>query len=85
MRDANGIFVKVYLYALHLACQGKSVENAEIAKALNILESDVMQAFTHWQACGAIVAQGTHEELMKSCEIYRDIYKAQQEGVSIGG
>ena len=34
---------------------------------------------------GRIAAQGTHEELMRTCEIYRDIYEAQQEGVSIGG
>ena len=34
---------------------------------------------------GRIVAQGTHEELMKTSEIYRDVYTAQQEGVSIGG
>ena len=34
---------------------------------------------------GRIVAQGTHEELMKNCGIYREIYTAQQEGVSIGG
>ena len=34
---------------------------------------------------GRIVAQGTHEELMKISEIYRDVYTAQQEGVSIGG
>ena len=30
-------------------------------------------------------AQGTHEELMKTCEIYREVYESQQEGVSIGG
>ena len=34
---------------------------------------------------GRIAAQGTHEELMESCEIYRDVYRSQQEGVSIGG
>ena len=34
---------------------------------------------------GCIVAQGTHEELIKNCEIYREVYQAQQEGVSIGG
>ena len=34
---------------------------------------------------GAVVAQGTHEELMKTCEIYREVYESQQEGVSIGG
>ncbi len=34
---------------------------------------------------GRIAAQGTHEELMERCEIYRDVYRSQQEGVSIGG
>ena len=28
---------------------------------------------------------GTHEELMKTCDIYREVYQSQQEGVSIGG
>ena len=34
---------------------------------------------------GRIAAQGRHEELMKTCDIYREVYTAQQEGVSIGG
>ena len=34
---------------------------------------------------GAVAAQGTHEERMKTCEIYREVYESQQEGVSIGG
>ena len=34
---------------------------------------------------GRLVAHGTHEELMKTCDIYRDVYQAQQEGVSSGG
>ena len=34
---------------------------------------------------GRLVAHGTHEDLMKTCDIYRDVYQAQQEGVSIGG
>ena len=34
---------------------------------------------------GRVVAQGTHEELMKNSEIYREVYTPQQEGVSIGG
>ena len=34
---------------------------------------------------GCLVAHGTHEELMRTCDIYRDVYQAQQEGVSIGG
>ena len=34
---------------------------------------------------GRVVAQGTHAELMKNCDIYREVYESQQEGVSIGG
>ena len=34
---------------------------------------------------GRVIAQGTHQELMESCEIYRDVYQSQQEGASIGG
>ena len=41
----------------------------------------------HWSGpvFGVVAAQGTHEELMKTCEIYREVYESQQEGVSIGG
>ena len=34
---------------------------------------------------GHVVGLGTHEELMKSCDIYREVYESQQEGVSIDG
>ncbi|MBQ8389701.1 MAG: ABC transporter ATP-binding protein [Oscillibacter sp.] len=34
---------------------------------------------------GRIAARGKHEELMKTSDIYREVYTAQQEGVSISG
>ena len=34
---------------------------------------------------GHVVGQGTHTQLMESCEIYREVYESQQEGVSIDG
>ena len=34
---------------------------------------------------GRVVAQGDHRQLMDSCDIYREVYESQQEGVSIGG
>ena len=34
---------------------------------------------------GRMVGQGTHAQLMESCEIYREVYESQQEGVSIDG
>ena len=34
---------------------------------------------------GHISAIGTHEELMVQSDIYREVYRSQQEGVSIDG
>ena len=34
---------------------------------------------------GHVVGLGTHEQLMKNCDIYRQVYESQQEGVSIDG
>ena len=34
---------------------------------------------------GCIVGQGTHAQVMDSCDIYREVYESQQEGVSIDG
>ena len=34
---------------------------------------------------GKIADMGTHEELMKTSEIYRDVYQSQQEGVGVDG
>ena len=34
---------------------------------------------------GRVADAGTHEELMKTSEIYRDVYQSQQEGASIDG
>ncbi|MCI8398183.1 MAG: ABC transporter ATP-binding protein [Oscillibacter sp.] len=32
---------------------------------------------------GRVAAQGTHQELMESCAIYREVYQSQQEGASL--
>ena len=34
---------------------------------------------------GKIVGSGKHDELLASCDIYREVYESQQEGVSIDG
>lgn len=52
--EANATFVKVYIYALGLASKGESIEFLDIAKALNLLESDVIQAFKYWAEKGWI-------------------------------
>lgn len=58
MPKANAAFVKVYLYALYAAASGRSMEYLDIAKALNLLESDVVQAFRYWQEQGALLING---------------------------
>lgn len=55
MPKANGSFVKVYLYGLMCSSiAGVEVTNKDIAKALDILESDVYNAWKYWQSIGLI-------------------------------
>lgn len=54
MPDANGGFVKVYLYALMCAENGIEISNAVLASKLGMLESDIVQAFAYWQEKGAV-------------------------------
>lgn len=59
MLDANGAYVKVYLYALMLAADGEAQEQSDIAKRLNLLESDVKNAFEYWKGKGLLTFDGT--------------------------
>ena len=54
MPKANATFVKIYLYALYFAHKNENVEYATIARELNLLESDVIQAFNYWQEEGVL-------------------------------
>jgi len=54
MPELNGAFVKVYLYVLMLANSNKSAENADIAKKLGLLESEVVRAFEILSECELI-------------------------------
>jgi ATP-binding cassette subfamily B protein len=50
-------------------------------RVTSVMEADLILVMDD----GCVVAQGTHAELMETCEIYRDVYQSQQEGVSIDG
>lgn len=54
MTDANGAYIKVYLFALSLAAKGNYMSNADIAKKLKLLESDVVNAFSYWMEKGVL-------------------------------
>lgn len=52
--QANPTHVMVYIYALGLCYSGKPSDNASIADALDILESDVIKAWKYWVKTGLI-------------------------------
>lgn len=52
--EAHPTHVMVYIYALGLCYSGKDSDNASIAKALDILESDVIKAWKYWVKTGLI-------------------------------
>ena len=50
-------------------------------RIISVMDADLIVVMDD----GRIAKMGTHEELMKNSEIYRDVYQSQQEGVSIDG
>ena len=66
------------------ACRTRLKDTTKIIiaqRVTSVMDADLIVVMDR----GRIAAQGKHEELMKTCEIYREVYTAQQEGVSIGG
>jgi len=47
-------------------------------RVVSVMEADLIVVMED----GRIAAQGTHGELMETCDIYRDVYESQQEGVT---
>lgn len=58
LKNANGEYVKVYLYISALAAGGEQMTTAELAKELNLIESDVLNAFAYWRQKGALQEDG---------------------------
>ena len=50
-------------------------------RIISVMEADLIVVMDD----GRIADMGTHEELMRTSEIYRDVYQSQQEGASITG
>lgn len=55
MKDANPTFIAVYIYGFR-QCFSQSPKGkvADVAKALNILESDVVRAWQYWEKKGVV-------------------------------
>ena len=58
MINANATYVKVYLYGLARCYGEEDVSNADIAQALDILESDVLKAWRYWKKIGLVHSEG---------------------------
>jgi len=58
MSAAHGEYVKVYLYIMYMAIRGKSAEPKTIAKKLNMMESDVVNAIEYWQERSLLSSDG---------------------------
>ncbi len=54
MCDANGSFVKVYLYCLRLANGDSPMSISKIASLLNMIQSDVISALKYWDSVGVL-------------------------------
>lgn len=54
MPSANGAYVKVYLLALSLAFSGYDMSTSAMARQLNLLESDVVNALEYWNKEGIL-------------------------------
>ncbi|MBR0366242.1 MAG: DnaD domain protein [Clostridia bacterium] len=58
MPSANAAYVKVYMYIMLLAAEGKSAETSMIAKRLGLLETDVVNAVDYWNKRGVFSGRG---------------------------
>lgn len=55
LADARGDFVKVYIYCLRLAYSGQEASTELIAKTLNLLQTDIMNALKYWEDAGLML------------------------------
>lgn len=60
MADANGEYVKVYLYILRH--QSERLELVQIADALNHTEADIKRALSYWEKTGVLKARELPEK-----------------------
>ena len=59
MCDANGSFVKVYLYCLRHADNRDALSMSKIAALLNMIQSDVISALKYWDSVGVVKFEKT--------------------------
>lgn len=58
LKEANGAYVKVYLYILTLASVNRKMSFSDIARELNLIESDILNAVEYWKKEGVFKQDG---------------------------
>ncbi len=64
MTEANGEFVKVYLYLVRLLNSGRAVTVAEIADHFNLTEKDICRAIRYWIKEGVLQLEYTADKVL---------------------
>jgi len=64
MTDANGEFVKVYLYLVRLLNSGRAVTVADIADHFNLTEKDICRAIRYWIKEGVLQLEYTKDKVL---------------------
>lgn len=54
LSDARGDYVKIYIYCLRLGYSGQAASTQRIAKALDLLETDVLNGLKYWDDKGVV-------------------------------
>ncbi len=64
MTEANGEFVKVYLYLIRLLNSGRAVTVADIADHFNSTEKDICRAIRYWIKEGVLQLEYTKDKVL---------------------
>ena len=88
MADANGEFVKIYLYLVRCACPGRDVSIPGIADFFEQTEGDVRRALNYWKTQGLVDlvqdASGQISQIvMRSCSCAPAGAAFQTKGASV--
>ena len=59
LSQANGDYVKVYLYLLFLSKYDKDIKINDLSKKLALPLKTIQEAFKYWEECGVIVKKTT--------------------------
>lgn len=63
LKEANGAYVKVYLYILNMAYKDEEISYCEMARELNLIESDIVNAVDYWKNAGVLKENGEDIEI----------------------